>query len=376
MQEDNFNLDELSVGEFLAFTNQILDNAFPRVRIYGEITQLKLWRNQLAFFDLKDSEAVVNCMIPISALSGIEEGMKVLLIGQPRITAKGRFSISAQVILPKGEGAIKKSFDLLKAKLEKEGLFDEDRKRPLPYPPKKVGLITADSSAARADFVKILDERWSGVEVNIADVQVQGEVAIPQITTAIEYFNQQADLPDVVVITRGGGSAEDLQIFNSEQIARAVSASRIPTLVAIGHEVDLSLAELAADRRASTPSNAAQFLVPDKQDYLANLHQIKTRLSADVFSLISEAKSDLESSLETIKLNIEKRLADVKLSIKQQRQIVEMLNPKLILKKGYAIVKKNGKFAKEFSKGEQVEVLLQHQSLLATINEVKLNNGR
>jgi len=367
--------DELSVAEFLAFTNQILDNAFPRVKIYGEVSQLKFWRNQLAFFDLKDSEAVVSCMIPVSALAGIEEGMQVVVIGQPRITAKGRFSISAHVVLPKGEGAIKKSFDLLKAKLEKEGLFDEDRKRILPYPPKTVGLITAHDSAAKADFVKILGERWGGVEVQIADVQVQGEVAISQITAAIEYFNQLADLPDILVITRGGGSAEDLQVFNTEPIVRAVSASRIPTLVAIGHEVDLSLAELAADRRASTPSNAAQLLVPDKQDYLLNLQQTKVRLSQTILGVIEDTKTAISDQLDTLKFNLNSQLDKFKSKLDQQQQIIELLNPRLVLKKGYAMIKKDGKFAKKFSEGEQIEVVLQKQELLATINEVKLNNG-
>jgi len=370
--------NEISVAEFLAFTNQILENAFPQVKVYGEISQLKIWRNQLAFFDLKDDEGVINCMIPIAALTGVEEGMNVLAIGRPRLTNKGRFSLSAHVVLPKGEGALKKSFDILRQKLEKEGLFDDDRKRILPYPPKAVGLITAADSAACADFIKILNERWSGVDVQVADVQVQGEIAISQITKAIDYFNQQSTPPDVIVVTRGGGSAEDLVIFNTEQITRAVAASRVPMIVAVGHEIDTSLAELVADRRASTPSNAAQMLVPDKRHYLESAKDKIVYLESISKRLVSGLQDENHVLTQSIRSLIVEQINRYKDHLSQKKHLLLALNPNQILKKGYAILRKAGTVVgseTELSKNDDIEIDLYKRRLIATINKVELNNG-
>jgi exodeoxyribonuclease VII large subunit len=270
---------ELSVSEFVALLNQTLEFAYPHVTIAGELANFRISKNRWLYFDLKDEGAVVRFFGTVYALPGpLENGMLLKVSGSPRLHPLYGFSVSVLSITPSGEGSIKKAATLLEAKLAAEGLFDPTRKRPLPYPPARIGLIASTESAAYSDFLKVLGERWGGVTIEVIDVQVQGEVAPEQIVQAITRFNQKSLAPDVLVITRGGGSAQDLQAFSSEQVTRAVAASRIPTLVAIGHERDIALAELAADQRASTPSNAAELLLPDRAQKMHELLGIRERL--------------------------------------------------------------------------------------------------
>ena len=245
---------ELGVSEFVGLLNQTLDFAYPNVVIVGELANFRVSKNRWVYFDLKDEHSSVKFFGTVYNLSGpLEDGMLLKVHGQPRLHNLYGFSVNILSLQPTGEGSIRRAADLLRSKLAAEGLFDEARKRLLPYPPTRIGLVTSKQSAAYADFIKILNARWQGIDIALIDVQVQGEVAPSQITAAIEQFSAAAEPPDVVVIIRGGGSAEDLASFSTEIVTRAVAGSRIPTLVAIGHEVDLSLAELAADHRASTP---------------------------------------------------------------------------------------------------------------------------
>ena len=262
----------LSVSDFVALLNQTLEYSLSGVVVVGELANLRVSKNRWLYFDLKDETCTVKFFGTVYQLPGpLEDGMMLRVKGNPRLHNQYGFSVNVTNIQPAGEGTIKRAAQLLEAKLQAEGLFDTARKRALPYPPSRIGLITSKQSAAYADFIKILNARWQGALVQLIDVQVQGEAAVPQITSALEQFNAEAEPPEVVVLIRGGGSPEDLAAFSSEQVTRAVAASRVPTLVAIGHEIDVSLAELAADQRASTPSNAAELLVPDRNQLLRAL---------------------------------------------------------------------------------------------------------
>jgi exodeoxyribonuclease VII large subunit len=273
----------LTVSDFVAVLNQTLEYAYPSIVVTGELANFRVSKGRWVYFDLKDEHASVKCFATIYQLPGpLEDGMLLNVRATPRLHQLYGFSLNATNIQPAGEGTIRRASELLRAKLTAEGLFDDSRKRVIPYPPARIGLIASGESAAYIDFMKILQARWSGVEIVHADVQVQGEVAPAQIVAAIEQLNGLATPPDVLVITRGGGSAEDLQAFSTEQVTRAVAASRVPTLVAIGHEVDVSLAELAADQRASTPSNAAELLVPDRQYILRTLKETRQSLARAV----------------------------------------------------------------------------------------------
>ncbi len=330
---------KFTVSEFVAVFNQTLEYAYPSVTIIGELSNFRVSKNKWIYFDLKDESSSVKFFGTIYTLPGpLEDGMVVQVSGQPRLHNLYGFSVTASIITPVGEGSIRKAAALLEAKLKAEGLFDIERKRRLPYPPEKIGLITSGESAAYADFIKILKSRWSGLEIHHVDTHVQGELAPAQIATAIEKLNTGEKI-DVLVITRGGGSADDLAAFNNEQLVRAVAGSRVPTLVAIGHEIDISLAELAADQRASTPSNAAELLVPDKSAVASALKSDLAYIEQKLRQQISESLNTAQQDVKGI-LNIISQLINEKLSLlEQDKQTLHGYDPRRILKRGYALIR-------------------------------------
>lgn len=348
----------LSPSDFVAFVNQTLEYAYPLVEIEGELSNFKVSKNRWVYFDLKDEQAKVSFFGTVYNLPGpLEEGMMLRVTAQPRLSPQYGFTLNIQSISLSGEGTIKKAFDLLLAKLTAEGLFTTERKRFLPYPPVRIGLITSGESAAYADFTKIVNSRWGGMEIMLADVTVQGETAAEQIVKAVEYFNALGQPPEVLVVIRGGGSADDLQVFNTEQVTRAISASRIPTLVAIGHEVDVSLAEMAADVRASTPSNAAELLVPDRAHRLQENNMVGKELGRLLEVVVQNSHKDL-----TLKKEIFFQAAMQKVSIQIEQlkfagDILGALNPENILKRGYAIVRAGNKVIKSSKSVSQDQVL-------------------
>lgn len=336
------NEPAFTVSEFVAVLNQTLEYAYPAVTITGELANFRISKNRWVYFDLKDDEASVRFFGTIYQLPGpLEDGMMVSVRGVPRLHQQYGFSVTAQSIMPVGEGSIKKASKLLEAKLTAEGLFDPERKRPLPYPPKHIGLITSGESAAYHDFIKVLNARSGGLTITLIDVQVQGEVSAGQVVLAIQQFNGLSSPPDVLVVTRGGGSAEDLQAFSTEQVTRAVAASRIPTIVAIGHEVDVSLAELAADQRASTPSNAAELLVPDRKALLLELAALRERLLRNAERTLVDARKDLRLSIETLHSGVRQIIGSARERLLLGSQLLEAFNPDAALKRGYALVRKD-----------------------------------
>ena len=333
-----------SVSDFVAVLNQTLEYAYPTVTIFGELSNFRISKNKWVYFDLKDEYSSVKFFGTIYQLSGpLEDGLTMQIRGVPRLHPLYGFSVTVQSMQPVGEGSIKKAASLLQEKLTKEGLFDPSRKRAIPYPPKSVGLIASSESAAYHDFIKVLNERWCGVDILLADVQVQGEAAIGQIVAAIEYFNQQAVPPEVLIVTRGGGSADDLAVFSTEQVTRAVAGSRIPTIVAIGHEVDISLAELAADMRASTPSNAAQLLTPDKKATLSQLNISSETLWSLVQNIFNGQSDDLTRRSHDLSNSIGSTLDRADQLLKASNNLLEALSPKSVLKRGFAIIRSAGK---------------------------------
>jgi exodeoxyribonuclease VII large subunit len=331
----------LSPSDFVALLNQTLEAAYPLAVIEGELSNFRVSKNRWVYFDLQDENASVKFFGTVYNLPGpLEDGLKIQVVGYPRLHPRFGFSVNIQSIAPVGEGSIKKAADLLRAKLEAEGLFDPERKRPLPVAPRTIGLVTAANSAAYSDFIKILNERWGGVEVQFADVYVQGRQAPMQIARAVEYFNELPKLPELLVVTRGGGSAEDLASFNDERVVRAVAASRIPTLVAVGHEIDISLAELAADQRASTPSNAAQLAVPSRSEEIAGLKNLRQTLSASLDQNFQNQYHDVLQDRKYLTSQVNLLLTNIKNEILSLRKLVQVFNPLAALKRGYAIVRR------------------------------------
>lgn len=336
----------LSVSDFVGVFNQTIEYAYPNVVIQGELANFRVSKNKWVYFDLKDEYSSVKFFGTIYQLPGpLEDGMMIQVRGNPRLHNLYGFSITVQTMQPVGEGSIKNAAALLEAKLAAEGLFDVERKRALPYPPKKIGLVASSESAAYHDFIKILNERWGGVEILLADVQVQGDAAVGQIVRALDYLNTHEEV-EVIVITRGGGSAEDLGAFSTEQVTRAVAGSRTPTIVAIGHEIDVSLAELAADQRASTPSNAAQLLVPDKRHVLEQLDSIQKSLGQLLSQNVTDARAVIELSSERLHNFVSRFMDQARQTLVLRHQVLLAFDPAAALKRGYAIIRNNEKIVR------------------------------
>jgi exodeoxyribonuclease VII large subunit len=330
----------LSVSDFIALTNQTLEYSYPSIEVEGEVSSYKVNQGKFVFFDLKDAGGTVGCFMTVWQLRiPIEDGMKVIVTATPKLTQWGKFSLTVRAIRPSGEGALKKSFELLRAKLDAEGLFAEDRKRAIPATPSYIGVISSTQAAGYIDFTKILNDRWGGVNVETAHVQVQGEKAPDQIIRALKFFNEKEQTPEVIVILRGGGSADDLAAFNDEPLVRAIASSRVPVMTAIGHEVDVSLADLAADVRASTPSNAAQLLVPDREEMrrevMAKTRGLAVRVEREVVEYRRLLRVKLGESLQTIELAADQSTR----TLAQLQRVLATSNPETVLKKGYAIVR-------------------------------------
>lgn len=354
-----------SVSDFQAVCNQIMETAFSGVIVEGEVASFKVNQGKFVFFDLKDDQASVGCFMMKFALRfPLEDGMKVRVRAVPKLTNWGKFSLTVQAVMPVGEGDLKKSFELLKKKLSAEGLFAPEKKRLLPDNIVRIGVISSTQAAGYADFCKILNERWGGLEVLVAHTQVQGMVAADQIIRALNYFNERGEV-QVIAIIRGGGSADDLAVFNDETLVRAVAASKIPTITGIGHEIDESLCDLAADVVASTPSNAAQMLSRDRKEVMAairdDIYRINNLLNTEVDKCISEIKNDVSR----IGNDIVVKITSIENDIMAQRRILEQLSPEKVLERGYALLKGDVKV------DNVVEITTSRQDIKAKVIEVK-----
>lgn len=373
--------DAITVSEFNAVLNQTLSFAYPEVVVEGEVSGFKVSQGKWVFFDLKDSDSVVGCFITTYQLkTELEDGMLIRVKAAPQLTKWGKFSLTVREVELAGEGSVKRAFDMLKAKFEKEGLFAPERKRALPEFPQKVMLITSAQAAAFNDFVTIINDRWSGVDIDHIQVQVQGLLAPAQIVEAIIYANSVADEYDAMVIIRGGGSAEDLQAFNTEEVVRAVFASDIPSIVAIGHEDDVSLAELVADVRAATPTDAARRLVPDRSEIQTRVASLTNSMLSSLENTVSISRTQLEGFYHSIEIrlnNLRYNLAEaftrscgaieilVHSSVSQlesSKKLLESLDPRAILSRGYSITRINGQVIKspsQYSSGDTIVIQLQ-----------------
>lgn len=313
---------------------------YPGVGIIGELANLRISKGRWVYFDLKDEHSSVKFFGTVQSLPGpLEDGLNLEVFGYPRLHPQYGFSINVAHMKVVGEGSLAKAQTLLAKKLEKEGLFSNERKRPLPHPPERIGLITSVESAAYADFVKIINQRWGNLKIELVDCLVQGLEAPQQLVGAIEYFNQLADPPEILVLIRGGGSADDLAAYSTEQVVRAVAASRIPTLVAIGHETDISLSELAADSRASTPSNAAELMVPDAMHEIRHLNELKKQLGNSLQALYSDKKRLADDSRQRLAIMVDNIFVHAGHDISQKGLLLKALNPQAPLSRGFALIR-------------------------------------
>ena len=364
--------DAFSVGQLNEYIKMLLEGNpnLKDVWVQGEISGAKLYSSGHLYFSLKDSDSVISAVMFKNSMMRMEfdpeNGMKVVAHG--RVSAyppRGQYQFIVDRMIPDGAGALAVAFEQLKARLGAEGLFDPARKRPLPAHPKRIGVVTSPSGAAVHDIIRVAKKRCPSTEILIFPSLVQGAEAPAYLRGGIQYFNAVKDDPeqgvDLIIIGRGGGSAEDLWGFNDERLARTVAASEIPVVSAVGHEVDFTICDFVADLRAATPSAAAELSLPDKEDLNRRVQSLTTRLNAaqttrlkryrtqldrlsaarvltspeGVYRLRRETVTALEKRLN---LSVSRHLGRKRQSMERVTASLGALNPLAVLSRGYALV--------------------------------------
>jgi len=287
-----------TVTEVNNLAKRALERNFNSIYVAGEITNFSRQPSGHLYFTLKDSESQLDAVMWREAAESlpfeVEGGMEVVAFGDLTIYARrGRYQLSVRHLEPRGVGALEIAFRQLKDRLEKEGLFDVSRKRPLPFLPSRIALVTSTSGAAVRDMLKSIFDRFSRARVAIFGVPVQGKGAAEEIAAAVKALNAAGGF-DVIVVGRGGGSLEDLWAFNEEVLARAIYKSRIPVVSAVGHERDVTISDLVADARAMTPTQVGELVVPDEEELLQRLDEIRLELVGGLKRRLADASSRLE----------------------------------------------------------------------------------
>jgi exodeoxyribonuclease VII large subunit len=304
----------LSVSELTRELKGAIESRFARVAVRGEISNFKAASSGHLYFTLKDDGACIAAVLFRADAArlrfGLKDGLSVIALGRVSIyEARGQYQVICESLEPQGAGALALRFAELKTKLAEEGLFDPERKRPVPFLPHRIGVVTSTSGAAIRDFLRVLHDRFP-IPVLIAPARVQGEGAAGEIASGIERLSASG-LVDVIVVTRGGGSIEDLWAFNEEQVARAIAASRVPVVSAVGHEVDFTIADFVADKRCATPTDAAKTLAPPRQDLARALDQQRRHLTQIALTQIGLGRERLRHRAA--------RLADPRRTIASER---------------------------------------------------------
>ncbi len=392
----------LSVSQYLQIVNAVLREHVPsqEIVVEGEVSGFTVKDGKWIIFDLKDeveAKTKVACFTTTFKVQGaFEDGMRVRVFGYPGVKTWSTFQIDVQKMEPVGEGALKRAYDLLKKKLQAEGLFEPARKRALPRFPSRIGLITSRDAAAYGDFLRILNNRWGGVEVAFAHVHVQGALAVSEILGALAHMNALpvGERPEAIVLTRGGGSLEDLHAFNDERVARAVFQSAVPVVCGIGHERDESLCEFVADVHASTPSNCAERLVPNRSEVTYELETMTRHMETRLTDTLEDRKIVIERATRMIGFALERQrerfatafrrlvervdlwLPRLREAIDGHERVLKNVDPKRVLERGYAIVSAGGRVLKNAAQldiGTDVAVQLSGGSFDAEVLRV---NGK
>ena len=288
-----------SVSELNAHIKQLLDGdpLLGSVAVRGELSNYKIYPSGHHYFTLKDAECSIRCVMFRGSASKLrfrpESGMGVTAVGSVSVYPRdGAYQLYCNTLIPNGVGDLQMAYEQLKEQLGKEGLFDPSHKKPLPYMPKRIAVITSSAGAAVRDVIRVLGKRWPMSEVVLLPVRVQGVEAPAEIVGAIRYANRWK-VADLIITGRGGGSIEDLWAFNDERVARAIFESELPVISAVGHEPDVTISDFVADLRAATPSNAAELAVPDQNDVRDMLSGAAIRLSQAMQRQIQERRAKL-----------------------------------------------------------------------------------
>lgn len=293
------NREVISVSELNHSARKLLEGEFPIVYVEGEISNFANPSSGHWYFTLKDQKSQLRCAMFRNRNQRLRfvprNGLQILVRGKVSLyEGRGEFQLIAEHMEEAGDGALRQAYEKLKTDLQREGLFDSSTKKPIPSMPEHIGIITSATGAAIHDVITVMQRRFPAIKLSIIPVQVQGELSVSLIADALEFANRyQADPIDVILLTRGGGSLEDLWSFNTEIVARAIYDSRIPVVSAIGHESDVTIADFVADLRAPTPSAAAEILTPDRNEWKVNLDRLEIKFLDRMNSVIRQHQNHL-----------------------------------------------------------------------------------
>lgn len=394
----------LSVSELTDEIKDLVEASFPLVWVGGEISNLSRPQSGHYYLTLKDDRAQIGAVIWRTTASRLrfelEDGLEVICQGEIEVYApRGKYQLVIRQIEPKGIGALELALRKLRDKLAAEGLFDPARKRPLPRFPRRIAFVTSPSGAAIRDFLQVLGRRWRGADVLVVPVPVQGEGAAPQIAAAIGVVNRLRQPVDCLVVGRGGGSLEDLWAFNEEVVVRAIYASGIPVVSAVGHEIDVTLSDLVADRRALTPSEAAELVVPASEEVLAALRRQHQRIQAawtqraasarlrlgaveerrifrkplEWVHALAQGLDDLAGGLSRA---ARRRLADARRQADAVRARLDSLSPWRVLGRGYSLTERlpDGlvvRGAESLSLGDRIATRFARGRVVSRVEEIE-----
>lgn len=396
----------LSVTQLNQYIRTLLDDDpfLSNICVRGELSNYKVYPSGHHYFTLKDSESSLRCVMfkgsAVKLRFRPENGMSVTVYGRVSVFPRdGAYQLYASAIMPEGVGDLQIAFEQMKEKLSKEGLFDETHKKPLPAFPERIAIITSSAGAAVHDMIRILGRRWPLVKILLLPVRVQGVEAPPEIVGAIRYANE-FKVADLIITGRGGGSIEDLWAFNDERVARAIYESEIPVISAVGHEPDVTISDYVADRRASTPSNAAEIAVPDIAEIEEQLRSYGIRSGQALRKQLDRLRERLEgyrqkrvltdpgASIDNRRIALDHtrdRLCAAQeriLAVKKQRYVgiaskLDAMSPLRVLARGYAVALngegKTIRSARELSRDMRLRLRLAEGSAACRVEEVTVN---
>jgi exodeoxyribonuclease VII large subunit len=330
-----------TVSELTALVKETLESGFGEVGICGEVSNVARPRSGHIYFCLKDDSAQIKAVLWHSAAQrlvfDLTDGLAVRAWGALTVyPPRGEYQIVIRKLEPAGIGALELAFRQTVARLAAEGLFDPARKRPLPLYPRRIVVVTSPSGAAIRDLLQVIGRRWLATEILIAPTRVQGSGAAEEVAAAIGLANQVAGA-DLIIVTRGGGSLEDLWAFNEEVVARAIYASRLPVVSAVGHEIDLTVADLVADRRALTPSEAGEICVPEARQVRRRLDELRQRLARASTDHLAQTRGTLDSLADRARRAISQHLDHRRHRLARLAAQLEALSPLAVLARGYSI---------------------------------------
>ena len=338
-------LKPITVTQLNHYISRVLttDPLLGNLTVTGEISNLKYHSSGHLYFSISDENSKINCFFPAQYARGLHyelgDGLAVIIHGYLNVYKKGgTYTLFVRSIEIAGEGNLAMAFQMLKEKLDAEGLFDPAHKKPIPRFPRRIGIVTSNTGAAVRDIIKIIESRTSLTDMIVFPVLVQGSEAAADIAATIDMINRDFDDIDTLIVGRGGGSMEDLWAFNEEIVARAIYRSRIPVISAVGHEIDFTIADFVADRRAETPTAAAEMAVPDIRELMQRAESWQNSLMADLKKKVSYADLRAEKLFAEMRHVLQGRVNAYRHELESCRLLLDENHPYRVLRKGYAVL--------------------------------------